>query len=507
MGAKKLAILFLFSVILAFSAGYFSANLIESKMVIESDEMFKYITRAFDQYYYYDIENDDVYDAFIESMNVVVDTYASLNDDPYTKITTISSNEASTDLESYIGMGIDYDFEDLNMRVIDVDDSSNLYFRLFPNDLIIGVIDKNLNTLLFNDMRNEAEVLSYLDGTVGDETTLIVENPDGGIAPVLFTYEEILTPSTYTLDLGYDDIGYIKINQFLGYQPGISIGTNYIFNDLLNELETTTLNGENKTLILDLRDNPGGVITALNNEGTNLNPGITQLLLPEDEDHMLFSMIDRNGNSVDYYGGLTAFKDYDIKILVNDETASSGEILAASLFINGYDLYGSNTYGQSVYQNSIYLNTIRNVRYYLNYTEGIWTYGEGLDVVNNPLEVTLLDQNPMYDIDLPVYEHVLTYDMVDMTLVNYQQFLNAYFNLDDGSKIRTDGYFDEDTRNYVIQYQAEKNIEETGQIDLAVSHLMYMDYKMSIHDFMQDDQLLALIDMIITEGTTTNEEN
>ncbi len=501
MGTKKLAILFLFSIILAFSAGYFSSNLIENRMIIESDEMFKYITRAFDEYYYYDLDNDDVYDAFIKSMYAVVDSYADAKGDPYTKIVSYSDNLGTSDVESYVGLGINYQFEDLNIRVNQINAQSDLYMNVFPNDLIIGVAGEDDEPdIMFSDMKSVNDVIDFLDKDLGDTLTLIVENPIGDVNEIPFEYKELLIPSAYTVDLDNEDVAYIKIRQFIGYEQGVNDGTNYIFNNVLNSLEESVLIDDTKTLIIDLRDNEGGAFSTINNKGTTLNPGITQLLLVNDLSKPLFSMVDKDNVVTNYYGGLTSAKTYDIKVLVNENTASASEVLAASLMMSGYQLYGHSTYGNGVYQNSIYLNDIRNVRYYLTYTEGAWNYDTDKNVMTDPLTVETIEQQGVFTIDCPVFKHILTYDTIDKSLSAYQSFLNVYFNLDEGSKIRTDGYFDEATRNWIIQYQTENELELTGDIDLATARMIYSDYETEIQDITMDYQLQSLLEMIGTNN-------
>jgi len=495
MGTKKLGILFLFSVILAFAAGYFSSNLVESKMVIESDEMFKYITKAFDEFYYYDIETDDVYDAFITTMYAAVDAYAQANDDPYTRITSVASDVTSSDAETFVGMGINFTYEDFNLRVNDVYATSDLFGKIFPNDLIVGVIEDD-ETIYFDLLDSTTEVLTYLDGEIGDEKEIVVENKDGVTSIISFEYVVIDTATTYSVDLGLEDVGYIKIDKFVGYEEGITVGTNYIFNEILKSLESTVLMDEEDTLIIDLRDNPGGDLTALNNLGTNLSPGITQLLLPYDANHSIFNLVNNEDEITEYFGGLTALKSYDIKVLVNENSASASEVLAASLNDYGYELYGYNTYGKGVYQNSIYLNEIQNVRYYLTYTEGVWNYQTDKNVMTDPLLVNQIDQEGILTLDLPVYEQTLFIDVVDNSLIDYQKFLNVYFDLDEGSKMREDGYFDQITKNWIELYQSEKGMTMTGELDILTSQAIYLDFKLLSSDISEDAQLQALLSLL-----------
>ena len=152
------------------------------------------------------------------------------------------------------------------------------------------------------------------------------------------------------------------------------------------------MNGEGKTLIIDLRDNPGA-LTALHNQGvSSLIPGIAQQLLPRNIVAPLFTMIPRSGTVQVFEGALSQLKPYDIKVLVNEHSASAAEVLAAALQSRGgYELYGRPTYGKGVYQNQLRLSDINGIRYSLIYTEGQWYYGDSLNVSTTPLDVNLIN--------------------------------------------------------------------------------------------------------------------
>lgn len=62
--------------------------------------------------------------------------------------------------------------------------------------------------------------------------------------------------------------------------------------------------------------------------------------------------------------------------------------------------------------------------------------------------------------------------------------------------MRTDGYFDTATRNWILQYQQENALAETGEIDLDTAKSIYLTYKTNTQDLTQDTQLQSLISMI-----------
>ncbi|MBN2267847.1 MAG: S41 family peptidase [Acholeplasmataceae bacterium] len=497
MGSKKLAIIFFVCVILAFVAGMQYQSL-EAPQTPEtnSDTMFEYITQTFKDYYLYEISADEIDAAFISQMEAVINTYGKLNDDPYTRLVSQSIYAMPTDQEKFVGIGLQYQFEENDLRVTNVYYQGAAAKKIYPNDLIVG-IEINQQKIYFKDLENSLVVTSYLSGDLGEEKAFIVEDPDGNERITVITYQEILTPTAYALDLNETNIGYININQFSGYQEGITEGTSKVFNDALLTLEDTILDGENsnQTLIVDLRNNPGGALTALSNQGfSGLIPGIVQQLLVK-TDVPAFSLIDKSGNQTLYYGGLSQEKAYNIVILVNEGSASASEVLAAALSENGgYKLYGEATFGKGVYQNTRFLERINDVNYSLTYTEGQWFYGNQKNVSTDPLEVILIENQGIKSIGVPVYQGALSFDDVSPSLIPFQEFLNLYGEGD--LNLRIDGYFDQATEDAIFQFQTDYNLTISGDLDLETAQKIYDLYLEFYHDYQYDEQLLSLIEII-----------
>jgi carboxyl-terminal processing protease len=501
MGNKKLGILFLVSVLLAFLSGYFSSQILPSLPVGSGDDTFEFITESFKNYYYYDIEDDEIQDAFLAAMEASVNSYAASNNDPYTRLVATPLNVSPSDEEMFIGIGISFIVEDYNLRVDYVYPQGAAVGLLYPNDLVIGIKIDDLD-ILFEDLDNEEDVLSYLSGELDDVKTMIVQDPDLNISYIDITYQEIPTPTAYAMDLGIgnENLSYIKINRFSRYVPDSTVGTAKVFQDALNLLETESLliDSETKTLIIDMRDNPGGALTALHNQSSEgMIPGIAQQLLTKSVENTIFTMIPKNGKVQNFYGSLTQPKAYNIAVLVNEHSASAAEVLAAALkYYGGYELYGAPTYGKGVYQNQIRLQDIDDIRYSLTYTEGKWFYGDQLNVSTTPLEVNLIAQEGIKAINMPVYHGQMVYNTVSAYLSSYQSFLNIHFNFEGLSLLRTDGYFDTATKEAVERYQLENNLSVTGVINIETSrsiHDLYMEY---LDDMIHDVQLQGLLDLL-----------
>lgn len=495
MVGKKLGILFLVSVIFSFFAGFYAQRILPSAPTSNSGNMFNYIIESFENYYYYDLDDEEIHDAFIASMEATINKIGELNNDPYTRLVATPLATGPSDEEKFVGIGVSFIFEDLNLRIGYVYPQGAAHQKLYPNDLIIGIKDGE-NMIYFEELNRDDDVLALLAGEENDTKSFIVLNPDEEEVIVDITYQEILTPTAFSIDLGEPNIGYIKIDRFSGASEN-TLGTASVFQNALNTLESSILSGEGKTLILDLRNNPGGALSALHNQGmASQLPGITQQLLMQNIESPLFTMIPKTGTVQSFYGSLSQRKPYDIKVLVNEHSASAAEVLAAALHIEGgYELYGRPTYGKGVYQNQVRLQDINGMRYYLVYTEGEWFYGDGLNVSSTPLDVNMISESGIYQIEMPVYQGEMSIDHVYQSLGDYQAFFNVYYNLTGLDELRTDGYFDQKTRNIVFQFNTEHELSgdhitlETARI----IHHIYMDF---MNDLNQDHELQTLIDLI-----------
>ena len=495
MVSKKLGILFLAGIILAFFAGFFTERILPSSPASNTGDMFEYIIDSFDNYYYYDIDTEEVHDAFIAAMEATINTIAEKNGDPYTRLLATPLASGAQDDEKFVGIGISFLFEENDLRVGYVYHQGAAHLKLYPYDLVIGLKEDD-EMIYFKDLEDSDAVLEMIAGNVDETKEFIIKDPDGIESVVAITYQEILTPTAHSKDLGETDIAYLKIERFAG-SSDVTPGTAQVFQNTLNALEQTILQGENKTLILDLRDNPGGALTALHNQGVaSLLPGITQQLLVRNLESPLFTMIPKSGKIQTFYGALAERKPYDIKVLVNEHSASAAEVLAAALQTEGgYEIYGRPTYGKGVYQNQVRLQDIQGIRYYLVYTEGKWFYDGEKNIEDTPLLVNEIENTGIKSIEMPVYEGEMSFDHVYTSLVNYQAFFNVYYELTGEDKLRTDGYFDTKTRDIVFQFNTEHEIagQLLGLLTARKIHEIYMD---DLFDLTKDSELQTLISMI-----------
>lgn len=132
-----------------------------------------------------------------------------------------------------------------------------------------------------------------------------------------------------TYEIKENNIGYIQISKFS--RPLTSQ-----METALRELET---NGMEK-LIIDLRNNTGGYLDSAETTAS--------LFLKKGK--LIYSLEDKNSKE-DYYDQTETSRDYPIVILINNNSASSAEILAAALKDSyGAVLVGKTSYGKGKVQ-------------------------------------------------------------------------------------------------------------------------------------------------------------
>ena len=95
-----------------------------------------------------------------------------------------------------------------------------------------------------------------------------------------------------------------------------------------------------KALIIDVRYNPGGMVTAV--------VQILDDILPEGT---VVYTEDKNGNRQDYTSSGDTYLDYPLAVLINGESASAAEILAGAVKDYQYGtLIGTTTFGKGIVQ-------------------------------------------------------------------------------------------------------------------------------------------------------------
>ncbi len=198
---------------------------------------------------------------------------------------------------------------------------------LQPGDEIVAVNNVVLARLEFD------QIVGYLGETHQHRAQLIVRRP-GNARPLEFVLDpELLdSPSVDRAFLLQAGIGYIRVN---GFDPQ----TARQLKDAIEKLGGEKLKG----LVLDLRDNPGGVVqTALEAASYFLQPG--QKILSVKGRSIEDQTVEVPKTAVPYV--------FPVAVLVNAKTASAAEILTGAL--QDHDravVLGEASFGKGLVQN------------------------------------------------------------------------------------------------------------------------------------------------------------
>lgn len=150
------------------------------------------------------------------------------------------------------------------------------------------------------------EVAAHVRGQAGTDVVLTIMH-DNANQDITITRDNIKlkTVGHKMLD---NNIGYIQIVSF-------SEDTANEFNEAYNDLKNQGM----KALVLDLRNNPGGLLTTC--------VEIAKKLVPKGE---IVSIVDKQGNKETYSSSLEA-PEYPLVVLINKNSASASEILSGAI--------------------------------------------------------------------------------------------------------------------------------------------------------------------------------
>ena len=171
------------------------------------------------------------------------------------------------------------------------------------------------------------EVAMHIRGEVGTDVTLTIRRAGEEDKDYTLTRDSI-EMKTVAGKMLADGMGYIRIGTF-------SEHTGREFASALQELEGQGMQG----LILDLRENPGGLIKSCVEVADHVVPKGT-----------VVSVIEKNGKKETYESDLAESK-YPIVVLIDGNSASAAEILAGALQDTGAaTLVGTKSYGKGSVQ-------------------------------------------------------------------------------------------------------------------------------------------------------------
>ena len=294
--------------------------------------------------YYKEIDMEDLDKAAIKG---IVDYL----DDEYTfELEDSQYNELKEQINGYFcGIGVTVTYENEKLTIIKVlENSAAQNVGLKVDDVITHVDGIKIDT---------ENYIGLIKGKCGTKVSLDVVR---GEEKLIFN----IVREAVTLD--YINSQYFDVNgKYVGYidVDAFSYNSYDLFKKNLNRLEEKDI----KSLIIDLRNNHGGVVAATRQ--------ILNLFFEKNETLYIFES--RNKKTI-MKDGTSEYREYPVVILVNDETASAAEIFTYAFKENYKDIkiIGNTTYGK----NTIQTNLALTEDYAIKYTTSQWFSPSGESV-------------------------------------------------------------------------------------------------------------------------------
>lgn len=276
--------------------------------------------------------------------------------DPYTKY--LSKDEMDAFMSEAggtmtgIGIVISEDEESGNCVISDIlADSPAENSGLMAGDIILSIDGTNVEGMSVIDV-------SALTKGKNDTYIQIGISRDSS-EEMMFDIKRSTVNLQYVEHKKDNNVGYIKITEF-------TKTASTQFKEALDDLISQGVKG----LVIDLRDNPGGIIDSAAEIGDAMLPECT-----------ITYTVDKNGNRNDFTSE-KSFCDLPLVVLVNGGSASASELLSGAIQDNERgEIVGTQTYGKGIVQGLYGLNDgsglkITIQRYFT--PNGVCIHGKGI---------------------------------------------------------------------------------------------------------------------------------
>ncbi len=254
------------------------------------------------------------------------------------------------------GIGAQLQQKDGEIKITSIVPGSPSYRdgRLKAGDVIVKVAQGAAEPVDVSDMRLD-KAIQLIRGKKGTEVRLTVKKIDGTMEVVTLIRDVIVLEDTYAQSFMIDNgnkIGYIRLPGF--YADFSGGGGRDCATDVKNELLKLKDAGA-KGVILDLRDNGGGSLeSVVQMMGLFIKDGAVVQVKERNADPFIYR--DKDPNLV-YDGNLI--------LLVNENSASASEILAAAVqdYHRGIIMGSTTTFGKGTVQRMYDMDNFVNATY------------------------------------------------------------------------------------------------------------------------------------------------
>ncbi len=404
--------------------------------------------------YYKDIDDEKLVNGAIEGMITGLE-------DPYS--TYMNQEEAKSFNESisssFEGIGAEIQEQDGKIMVVSpIKGSPAEKAGIKPNDIIQSVDGKSIEGL------SATEAVLKIRGEKGTKVVLTISRA-GESKPISITIVRDTIPiETVYTEMLDDGIAKIQVTSF-------SEHTVDELRTALNEMNKKDM----KALILDLRGNPGGLLDQAIE--------MASIFVPNGE--VVLQVENRNGEKEVYKSENDGEFDLPVVVLIDNGSASASEIVAAAVSESAdIPLIGVKSFGKGTVQSAQDFKDGSNLKFtafkWLT-PEGNWIHKKGIA--------------PDIEAKLPNYAS-LSYISPDddwkesdtSTEVKTAEEMLTELGYNPG---KVDGFFDQDTKLAVVQFQRDQKLKGTGVLEGETTVAMMQELRDKI--IANDTQVKAAV--------------
>ena len=286
---------------------------------------------------------DNYYDEVTEKelVNAAIKGMVTSLDDPYS---LYMNNDETADFNQvvdgeYTGIGASVGVKDEKKYIVGLfENSPAKKAGLRVGDIFLKVDNKDVKSISLG------ELTKLIKGKGNTKVNITVLRGNKEINKTL-TRSNISIPSVKgkVIEKNKKKVGYIRISNFAS-------NTYYQFKDELNKLEDKKID----SLIIDVRSNPGGHLTQ-----------VTKILDIFMSKKKVLYQIENKGKKIKKYSDTNEKRKYKIAVLIDSNSASASELLAAA-FKESYDksvVVGTKSYGKGTVQKAYQLSSGASLKY------------------------------------------------------------------------------------------------------------------------------------------------
>ncbi|MEC1177010.1 S41 family peptidase [Metasolibacillus meyeri] len=452
-----------------FALTFGEEKIVEVKVPVERAE-FKQLYDAFDELkknYYVEIDDEQVIHGAINGMfDALEDPYS----DYMNREEAAHFNESLS--SSFQGIGAEIQERDGYIVVVSpIKNSPAEKAGILPQDIILSVDGESLKGF------SASEAVLLIRGEKGTAVTLMIQRGEDEEPIEVKIVRDDIPIETVHGEMGEDKIAHIQISSF-SEQTAEEVARS------LAGFEQKGMKG----VVLDVRQNPGGYLTAALDISNFFVPEGKPILLIQSRTGEPEAMVAESGKKF----------NIPVTVLIDEGSASASEILAGALQESvGAKVVGKASFGKGTVQTVTDLPDGAN----LKFTTSKWLTPNGNWINEKGIQ-------PDVEVDTAPYASLPYIDPkqelkleANSRLVNAAEQMLEVLGYEVGE---VDNLFDEDTEAAVREFQKANELEETGILTGKTTYALMDALREKLRK--DDPQLLKAKSLLSGEELETEEE-